>query len=281
MTDTYTVLGDRAPTPCDIGDAHGVAMVVNEPVCNLTSTPFRHPPLLDNEVRVDVQSCGLCSGDVGFATQAHGPFSVYPMVIGHELFGVVSTVGEKVSKWEVGDRVGLGFWRGRCLSCEFCLSAKDNLCPKRQMTIMPNWGGLATSFQAKESDFVRVPDQLPITAAPLTCAGATVYHALAENARPGMSVGVVGIGGLGHLAIQYAKVMGCEVTAFSSTFNKEEEARNFGAHHFVNLGDADSRTKAARSVDLILETGSVLDIKNDSQFVKPGGGMMLLGDPKN
>ena len=208
-----------------------------------------------NEARVAVTHCGLCYSDVDAIDNTHG-FTAYPLVPGHEIVGVVSEVGAGVSHLAVGQRVGIGPLCGSCHHCEYCASSRENLCSKMQLTIAGgNHGGLAATVQVDAGFAFPLPDGLESAkAAPLLCAGLTVFSPLRAHTRPGMRVGVIGIGGLGHLAIQLANKLGTEVTAFSRSPDKEEEARKFGAHRFIVTTDSDQMSAAASSIDFILST---------------------------
>ncbi len=222
--------------------------------------PFAYEPrkLKDTEVRVDVTHCGLCYSDVQ-GIEDHYGISTFPFVPGHEIVGRVSEVGPAVLDLEVGDRVGIG-WQGRsCMTCEQCLRGDVHLC--RDIDTCGVWypyGGFSTSVPVEERFAFRLPEALADEhAAALMCAGMTVYNALRPMATASSrKVGIVGVGGLGHLAIQFAHVLGCEVTALSTSSSKREEALGFGADRFVLLGDRDEMKKLGTSLDLILYTGS-------------------------
>ena len=222
--------------------------------------PFAYEPrrLKDTEVRVAVTHCGLCASDVQ-GIEDHYGISTFPFVPGHEIVGRVSEVGSAVHGLRVGDRVGVG-WQGRaCGKCEQCLRGDVHLC--RDIDVCGVWypyGGFSTTVPVDERFAFRLPDALPDEhAAALMCAGMTVYNALRPMASASSrKVGVVGVGGLGHLAIQFAHALGCEVTALSTSSSKREEALGFGADRFVLLGDKDEMKKLGTSLDLILYTGS-------------------------
>ncbi len=222
--------------------------------------PFAYEPrtLARSEVRVRVTHCGLCSSDIG-GIEDHYGISTFPFVPGHEIVGRVSEVGSSALDLKVGDRVGIG-WQGRsCMKCEQCLRGDVHLC--RDIDTCGVWypfGGFSTSVPVEERFAFRLPDSLPdADAAALMCAGMTVYNALRSMASaPSKKVGIVGVGGLGHLAIQFAHALGCEVTALSTSSSKRDEAVAFGADRFVLLGDKDEMKKLNTSLDLVLYTGS-------------------------
>lgn len=222
--------------------------------------PFAYEPraLQDSEVRVAITHCGLCGSDVQ-GIEDHYGISTFPFVPGHEIVGRVSEVGSAVQGLHVGDRVGIG-WQGRsCGKCEQCLRGDVHLC--RDIAVSGVWypyGGFSTSVPVDERFAFRLPDALPDEhAAVLMCAGMTVYNALRPMASASSrKVAIVGVGGLGHVAIQFAHALGCEVTALSTSSSKHEEALGFGADRFVLLGDKDEMKKLGTSLDLILYTGS-------------------------
>jgi uncharacterized zinc-type alcohol dehydrogenase-like protein len=205
----------------------------------------------------------------------------YPMVPGHEIVGTVAAAGPEARQLAVGQRVGVGWQRGSCLACEWCVAGQENLCPNEVATCVDHHGGFAERIRVDGRFAFPIPEPLASeAAAPLLCGGVTVYAPLARWARPGMRVGVVGIGGLGHLALQFARAMGCEVTAISASPDKETEARGFGAHRFV----ATSRPKAlkplASSLDVVLSTAFLdQDWTGLLRALRPNGVLCLVGAP--
>lgn len=278
MSSSYEILGDRACTPCDKQDAHGVAIIANCQGLETMLQPFRHPSLLDNEIRIKVTHSGLCQSDTIMLNNGWG-FTAFPFVGGHEVLGVVTHVGEKVTKFQVGDRVGHGPQRECCENCFNCLTGNNNLCPSSAFTVGLHYGGWATSFQSKANSFVRVSEKVPGTAAPLFCAGLTAYSPLSRDLVPGMKVGVVGIGGLGHLGIMIANKMGCEVTAISTSADKEPEARELGAHHFLNSRDPKALNNAANSLDYILNTATAHEFEMNFGLLNKKGVLNVVGAP--
>ena len=280
MKSSYEILGDRACTPCDKEDAQGVAVIADSAGLETHLLPFRHPALLDNEVRIRVTHSGLCHTDTAFMLN-HMGFSRFPMVPGHEILGIVTHVGEKVTKLQVGDRVGHGFQRDCCESCYQCRTGYTNVCPERVISLGLEYGGWATSYQSKANSFFKISEELPGTAAPLLCAGVTVYSPMRRDLVPGMKVGVVGIGGLGHLGITMANKMGCEVTAISTSADKEAEAKGLGAHHFLNTRDENAVKLATNSLDYILNTATVNEYSMNFGLLKPRGVLCVVGVPEN
>ena len=207
-----------------------------------------------NEVRVRVEACGICHSDA-FVKEGTFPGIDYPRVPGHEVAGVVDAVGSDVSQWREGERVGVG-WHG--FTCEACRSGDFVNCENGQITGISFDGGYAEYMTAPAEAVAKMPDDLSAEeAAPLLCAGITTYNALRnQDLTPGDHVAVQGIGGLGHLAIQYAAKMGCAVTALSTSADKEDLALDLGARHFIDASstDAAEALQAQGGADLILAT---------------------------
>jgi D-arabinose 1-dehydrogenase-like Zn-dependent alcohol dehydrogenase len=278
----YEAIGARAPIPCDISEAHGVAQAVLTPGTTLTPLPFRHPDLLDSELRIKVTHAGMCHTDTSFANLKWGNSGFFPLVPGHEIVGVVDKKGEGVEDFRIGERVGFGVFRSCCSSCaecSYCSTGDDNSCPSKVLTYAPNFGGYATSFQASSSYYFHLPDEFPGDAAPLFCAGATVYEPLKLYTRPGQKVGIMGIGGLGHLAIQFANKMGLDVTAISTSDSKRDEARELGATGFLNSSNEAEWTASLKKFDHILITASNYSIGKSLDLLRNRGSLALVGLP--
>ena len=212
--------------------------------------------------------------DVGFTT--------YPFVPGHEIVGNVSALGGKVTALKEGDRVGIGWQARSCRECEWCIRGEENLCPEiLQSATWTPYGGFASAIVVDSRFAFPLPDNLePENVGPLMCGGITVYSPMRDHdIRPSMKVGVVGIGGLGHMALQFASAFGCEVTAFSSTPAKEEEARALGATNFINSSDTAQLQNAARSLDFILSVGHDLDWNAYLSTLRPNGKLCIMGIP--
>lgn len=236
-----------------------------------------------NEVDVRVTHCGICHTDVAMVDNEWG-FSQYPVVPGHEVVGVVEAVGSAVHRLKVGQRVGVGALCGSCMECEWCEGGAQHVCAQVAGTVMgEHKGGFASVVRVNNWQFAHpIPEAIASEhAGPLMCAGTTVFtpvlrHAVAPTAR----VAVVGIGGLGHLAVQYLAKWGCEVTAISSTHDKDEQAHGFGAKHFIATKGTDELAKAARGFDFILSTVSA-DLPWDLYLaaLRPKGTLCLVGLP--
>lgn len=219
--------------------------------------PFEYDPgaLADEHVEIAVSHCGICHSDLSMLDNEWG-MSKYPLVPGHEVVGTVTAVGSRVPTVKVGARVGLGWYSESCMHCRQCMGGDHNLCPTVEATIVGRHGGFADTVRAHWGWATPLPDGLdPATAGPLFCGGLTVFNPLVQfDVRPTHRVGVVGIGGLGHLAVQFANKWGCEVTAFSSSAGKEDEVKKLGAHHVVDSKDDAAVKKLAGALDFILVT---------------------------
>lgn len=217
--------------------------VVRAPKARLEPFEFEPEPLRPGDVEIAVTHCGICHSDVHLADGDWGP--VFPLVPGHEVIGTV-VAGDGFAP---GQRVGVGWQRGSCGACEYCRAGEEELCPKSEATCAGHYGGFADFIRVNGRFAVPIPETLdPATAAPLLCGGITVYSPLRRYAGAGARVAVIGIGGLGHLALQFARAMGCEVTAISRVAAKEADAKKFGAHHFLTT------TPRPGSFDLVLNT---------------------------
>ena len=279
---TYAILGPKAPTPCEEAEATAFAQAIMQSGTTLSLLPYKPAPLDSNEVRIRVTHTGMCHSDVFQATQRWMDFLALPLVPGHEIVGIVTDLGTAVRDFAVGDRVAFGTVRDCCNSptCTPCGTGHENYCPKATYTYNPHLGGYSTSFQGRDYFFAKVPENiLSEHAAPLMCAGITVYNPLAKHVRPGMKVGIQGIGGLGHLALQFANRMGAEVTAISTSSSKEALARSLGAHHFLNTNVAEEVKAATGSFDFILLSGTVYDVNVFVGLLKSQGTVALVGVP--
>ncbi|WP_439632010.1 NADPH-dependent aldehyde reductase Ahr [Gemmata sp.] len=222
--------------------------------------PFEYEPgpLGDEQVEIAVSHCGVCHSDLSMLDNDWG-MTGYPFVPGHEVVGTVAAAGSRVRTVKVGDRVGLGWYSKSCMHCRQCMSGDHNLCPTAEATIVGRHGGFANKVRASEEWATPLPPALdPAKAGPLFCGGITVFNPFVQfDVRPTHKVGVVGIGGLGHLALQFANKWGCEVVAFSSSAGKTDEAKQLGAHRVVNSRDDAEMAKLAGSLDVILVTVNV------------------------
>ncbi|MCX4775445.1 NAD(P)-dependent alcohol dehydrogenase [Streptomyces sp. NBC_01264] len=232
-----------------------------------------------DEVRIEVSHSGLCRSDLDALDDRLGTSS-YPLVAGHEIIGQVSAVGSSVTHLRVGQRVGVGPICNTCLNCEYCASGRDNVCSKVEFTIGGGRrGGFADIVHVPAAYAFPIPDSLGSeNAAPLLCAGITSYAPISRHTTSESHVGVIGIGGLGHLALKFAAARGSEVTAISTSPRKADAARRFGAHNFVASSDAEQLRRAAGSLDFILSTVDAdlnwLDYLN---LLRPDGKICFVG----
>ncbi len=245
--------------------------------------PFKYDPgpLGLQEVEISVTHCGICHSDLHLISNDWG-ISQYPFIPGHEIIGIVSAVGSEVKELKTGQRVGLGWQSNSCGACEWCIKGMENLCASAEATCVHRNGGYAERVRANVRFVLPIPDALGSEqAAPLLCGGITVYNPMrTHGVNPSSRVGVVGIGGLGHLAIQFARVFGAEVTAFSTSIEKEREARALGAHHFVNTRETKAMREVAGTQDLIVSTVNAdQDWGTLVQSLRPTGTLCLVGVP--
>jgi len=222
--------------------------------------PFEYDPgeLKAHEVEIDVRYSGLCHSDLSIIDNEWG-MTQYPVVPGHEVVGTIAQLGSAVTHLQVGQAVGLGWHAGFCNQCGLCQSGDHNLCASAQPTIIGHHGGFADKVRADANSVVAIPDGIELeSAGPLFCAGITVYNPLVQfDIKPTDKVAVIGIGGLGHLALQFLNAWGCEVTAFTSSEEKKKEALSLGAHHTLNSRDDVELQAAAGRFDLVISTVNV------------------------
>lgn len=245
----------------------------------LVLTSFDLGPLGAEEVEVAVDYCGICHSDLSMIDNEWG-MSRFPFVPGHEVVGRVIALGAQAKGLKVGQRVGIGWTADSCMYCKQCLSGHQNLCPKSVPTIGGHHGGFADKVRAHWAWTIPLPDHIDLpSAGPLLCGGITVLKPfLAYDISPSAHVGVVGIGGLGHMAVKFAKAWGCQVTAFTSNAAKADEARSFGAHQVVSSRDSNAISAIAGSLDLLLVTVNVpLDWGALIGTLAPRGRMHVVG----
>jgi uncharacterized zinc-type alcohol dehydrogenase-like protein len=245
--------------------------------------PFRYEPgeLGPQDVEIDISHCGICHSDLHLISNDWG-ISQYPFIPGHEIVGSVAQVGAGVRSFNMGQRVGLGWQSNSCGECEWCTKGMENLCASAEATCVRRHGGYANRVRANARFVVPIPDALVSEyAAPLLCGGITVYNPLrSHGVNPSSRVGVIGIGGLGHMAIQFARVFGADVTAFSTSAAKEEEAHALGAHSFVNTRETRALKKVFGSLDFILSTVNAdQDWGIYMQALRPNGTLCFVGIP--
>lgn len=247
--------------------------------------PYKFDPgeLQGNEVEIKISHCGVCHSDISLIDNDWG-ISKYPFIPGHEVVGVVTAIGTAVRDRKIGERVGVGWQADSCGLCEWCRQGEEHLCPQSQPTCVGRNGGYADKIRVNSLFAIPVPEVLESeNVAPLLCAGITVYSPLRNHrVQPSSRVGIIGIGGLGHLGIQFARAFGAEVTAFSSSKDKEDEALRLGAHNFVNTRDTGALKKVAGSFDFMLSTVSAdQDWQGYIQTLRPKGQLCVVGVPSS
>jgi uncharacterized zinc-type alcohol dehydrogenase-like protein len=243
----------------------------------------------EGDVVIDISFCGICHSDIHQVKDEWGG-SIYPMVPGHEIAGVVAAVGPGVSRFSVGDRVGVGCMVDSCGECEYCLGGEEQFCLKgavqtynwRGYDGQPTYGGYSRQVVVSDRFVVNIPDSIELdVAAPLLCAGITTYSPLARaQLSPGTKVAIVGLGGLGHVGVQIAAAMGAEVTVLSQTLSKREDGLRFGAKHYHATSDPQTFKELRGTFDLILNTVSAtLDLDAYLSLLRPDGQMINVGAP--
>lgn len=242
--------------------------------------PFEYDPgkLGANEVEIEVHYCGLCHSDVSMIDNEWG-MSEFPLVPGHEVAGKVAAVGKNVKNLVVGQNVGLG-WHAGFGDCTNCGHTELNLSPAAQPTIVGRHGGFADKVRAEATAVIPIPKGIALdVAGPLFCAGITVFNPLVQfDIKPTDKVAVIGIGGLGHLALQFLNAWGCEVTAFTSSDRKREEALELGAHYTLNSRNIDELGGAVGKFDVIISTVNVkLDWNAYLRTLAPKGRLHYVG----
>lgn len=243
--------------------------------------PFRYEaaPLGAQDVEIRISHCGVCHSDLHLISDDWG-VSRYPLVPGHEIIGSVTRLGPGVTHLQAGQRVGVGWQRSSCGECEWCLRGDGNLCDKSQATCVRHHGGFAEAIVIDSRYAFPIPDALgSAEAAPLLCAGVTVFSPLHRHGiGKGNRVGVLGIGGLGHLALQFAAALGAEVTALSSSPSKERDARGFGATDFLDTSDLEAVRGRRRTLDYILSTVHVTQPWREYlRMLRPDGTLCFVG----
>jgi uncharacterized zinc-type alcohol dehydrogenase-like protein len=246
-----------------------------------------------HDVEIDILFCGVCHSDLHTARSEWGP-SMYPCVPGHEIVGEVVRVGDHVRKFKVGDRVGVGCMVDSCRECQYCKEGLEQFCepgmtgtynsPDKHLPDMPTFGGYSESIVVDENYVLHIPDNLDsAAAAPLLCAGITTYSPLRHwNVGPGKKVGIVGIGGLGHMGIKIAKAMGAHVVAFTTSESKFAEAKRLGADEVVLSKDEAQMASYAGTLHFILDCVSAAhDINAYLSLLRVDGSLALVGAPEH
>jgi len=245
-----------------------------------------------NDVAIDIAYAGICHSDIHQAREEWFT-SIFPMVPGHEIAGVVTAVGDSVTRFAPGDRVGVGCYVDSCRECAACLAGEQSYCTGHVSATYngteadrttPTYGGYSTHIVVDENYVLRLPESLGLdVAAPLLCAGITLYQPLAVwKAGPGVRVGIVGLGGLGHMGVKIASAMGADVTVISHSPSKEEDARRLGADEFLVSSDKNAMRAARNSLDLIVNTASfITSLDPYLRLLGLDGTLVMVGLPEN
>ena len=244
-------------------------------------TPYEYDPgpIDFNDIEIEVEHCGICHSDLSMLDNEWG-IAQFPLVPGHEVVGTIRDMGQGVSHLQIGQQVGLGWHSGYCMTCQSCLSGDHNLCANAQGTIVNHHGGFADKVRAQAASAVALPKTIDVqSAGPLFCGGITVFNPLIQfGVKPTDRVAVIGIGGLGSMALQFLNAWGCRVTAFTSSDTKQKEAMELGAHQTLNSREPDEIKAAAGYFDMIISTVNVkLDWNEYIQTLKPRGRLHYVG----
>ncbi|MFB9235543.1 NAD(P)-dependent alcohol dehydrogenase [Plantactinospora siamensis] len=255
----------------------------------LQPTTIERRELRDDDVLIDVKFAGICHSDIHQVREEWGA-ATFPMVPGHEIAGVVSAVGGKVTRYQVGDRVGVGCMVDSCGECEYCKDGEEQYCAKGAVMTYngegydgeKTMGGYSQQLVVSERFAVRIPEGIELDeAAPLLCAGITTYSPLKRwGAGPGKRVAVIGLGGLGHMAVKLAVALGAEVSVLSRTLAKQEDGKRLGAGHYYATGDEGTMAALRSSFDLIINTVSAdLPMDDYLALLRPLGALVNVGLP--
>ncbi len=243
-----------------------------------------------NDVVVDIQYCGICHTDIHQVADEWGG-SIFPMVPGHEITGIVSKIGPKVSRYKIGDKVGVGCFVNSCRKCDACKKNLEQYCTDGMVTTYNGtekdgtvtFGGYSSKIVVDENYVLRIPNSLPLDrAAPLLCAGITLYSPLMHwKTGPGKKVAVIGLGGIGHMGVKIAHALGADVTVLSQSLRKQEDAKKLGADHFYATSDPETFEKLKGHFDLIINTVSAdLDWNAYLELLALDGSMVVVGIPE-
>lgn len=253
---------------------------------------FERKEIGEKQVQIEILYSGVCHSDIHTAKGDWGP-AIYPLVPGHEIVGRITAVGSAVTKFKVGELAGVGCFVDSCRTCPSCQAGDEQLCDEGMVgtynsyekgTTIPHYGGYATSITVDEDFTLHIADTLELSGvAPLLCAGITTYSPLRRlNVRKGQKVGVLGLGGLGHMAVKFAASFGAEVTMLSHSPSKEADAKKLGAHHFALTSDAEVMASLANTFDVILNTVSAEhDYNAYLNLLSANGTMVVVGIPNS
>ncbi|WP_033323712.1 NAD(P)-dependent alcohol dehydrogenase [Streptomyces yerevanensis] len=256
----------------------------------LERTTIERRPVGEFDVLIDIKFAGICHSDIHQAQEGWGE-AIFPMVPGHEIAGIVSEVGPGVTKYKVGDRVGVGCFVDSCRECDNCKAGQEQYCVTGGVATYnaigkdgePTYGGYSQNIVVDENYVLRIPDGLSLdVAAPLLCAGITLYSPLKRwNAGPGKKVAILGMGGLGHMGVKIAHALGAEVTVLSQSLRKKEDGLKLGADHYYATSDPKTFQELQGNFDLIVSTVSApLDFNAYLTLLKTEGALVNVGAPE-
>lgn len=252
---------------------------------------FDRRDVSENDVEIEILYCGVCHSDIHQVRSEWGE-AIYPIVPGHEIVGRIKSVGSQVTKFKVGDLAGIGCFVDSCRTCENCQSGEEQFCDEGMVGTYnsyekdgktPTYGGYSSCIVVDEKYTLKVPSNLPLPGvAPLLCAGITTYSPLRHvGVKPGDKVAVLGLGGLGHMAVKFAAAFGAEVTMISTSPSKQADAEKLGAKNFILSTDKEAMKKASKSFNVILNTVSADHNYNDYlSLLKTNGTMIIVGIPE-
>ncbi|WP_349829131.1 NAD(P)-dependent alcohol dehydrogenase [Brevibacterium litoralis] len=264
------------------------ATAADQPLAKAT---IERRDLRPDDVMIEIEYAGICHSDIHTVRDEWGGCK-YPLAPGHEIIGIVSEVGADVTKAKVGDRVGVGCLVDSCMECEYCLAGDQHYCENGAVGTYNaidlhdgtvTQGGYSTHVPVREDFVIQIPEGMdPAAATPLLCAGITTYSPLVNwNAGPGKKVAVVGMGGLGHVAVKIAAAMGAEVSVFSHSLRKKDDGLAYGATGYYSTAEEDFHKPHRRGFDIIIDTVSVPhDINQYLKMLRPNGAHVLLGLPE-
>lgn len=286
MSSTAAPTTSTAPTAPTMRPAYAAP----SPKAPLERTEIPRRAVGPHDVLIDIKFAGICHSDIHQATDGWGE-GIFPMVPGHEIAGVVAEVGSEVTRHAVGDHVGVGCFVDSCGECEYCLRGDEHYCVEgstdtyngRDRNGEPTYGGYSTHVVVDENYTLRIPEGIALdVAAPLLCAGITTYSPLRRwNAGPGTKVAVVGLGGLGHMAVKIAHAMGAEVTVLSQSLRKQEDGLRMGASSYYATSDPETFATLGSTFDLIISTVSApMDFGALLGLLKPQGALVNVGAPE-
>lgn len=255
----------------------------------LTGTTIERRTTQPKDVCIDIQYCGICHSDIHQVRDEWGG-SIYPMVPGHEITGIVTEVGHDVTKFKPGDRVGVGCFVDSCRTCQECVEGLEQYCTNGMVATYnskeydgtPTMGGYSEKIVVNEDYVLSIPDNLSLdAAAPLLCAGITLYSPLSHwGAGPGKKVAIIGLGGLGHIGVKIAHAMGAEVTVLSQSLSKQEDGLRMGADHYYATSNPETFTKLKGTFDLIINTVSAtMDWNLYLNLLRRDGALVVVGIP--